>query len=139
MKKLKKVTAILAAASTLLSMTAAMGISAVAESNDIMQLKIDHTEFAKKYTQAKNNLTSISKFDYNNNGILDYEDYNTIRDDINKLYANADFRDEKFVLSDVSIEDGKTYDFDCDDKLNIAEVLSDPYLFYNYTRNIMEY
>ncbi|MBP3746894.1 MAG: hypothetical protein J6I47_05475 [Ruminococcus sp.] len=132
MKKLKKVTAILAAASTLLSMTAAMGISAVAESTDTNQLKIDHDEFARKYTQAKDNLTSISKFDYNNNGFLDYEDYNTIRDDINKLYANADFRDEEFQLSDVSIEYGKSYDFDCDNKLTYYDYCC--YLVYLQTK-----
>ena len=47
------------------------------------------------------------------------------------------FADGGKLVTDSDVTwNGQTFHADLDGKLNIAEVLTDPYLFYNYTRNI---
>lgn len=152
MKKInRKITAIAAAAATVLSMTAAMSFTATAEEksskyDELVEnakgFNIDSDTFENKYSTAKQLLNADNdKYDFiddEKNKGLGFEDYDELRKNINSLYASSvenefagytadeikkikPFSKKSFAYTQGYTSNGKCYDVDGDNTLSFYD------------------
>lgn len=119
MNTLKKATALVAATSTLLSMSASLGVVSAASNAELRrsELKIDTLKYDFGREAAFENIKSHD-FDLNADDKLDFLDYDEMRNAINKLYADNDFNDIRFAVNAVTpTKAGTSFDADGDNAL----------------------
>ena len=123
MKKLKRITSLIAAAAVTLSMaavnvTAAEGTASDTLLNRSREFRVDDQLFTKKYASAVQRIESNQKYfdlsidpsyQYNDEVNIDYSDYMTIREKINDVYSRYNFSKTEYTFGE-GASSGAGYD-----------------------------